>query len=1004
MLELTSSVSASFVPSTHASAPMIFSYLTRNTDVRFKNQGLDLIEVQDNGAGISPANYASVALKHHTSKLSSYADIGSLMTFGFRGEALASLCALSILTIVTCQAEDVPKGSKLSFEPSGKLSNTSLVAAQRGTTVSVEKLFHNLPVRRRELERNIKREWQKVISLLNQYACIQTNLKFTVSQQPTKGKRIVLFSTKGNATTRDNVINIFGAKTMAALVPLELSLEMQPSTLAPALQASVDTRSSVSKDVRIVGHVSRPMHGEGRQAPDRQMFFVNGRPCGLPQFAKMFNEVYRAYNSSQSPFILADIQLDTHMYDVNVSPDKRTILLHDQNQLLDTIRKALIEIFDSQDYSVPTSQLLKYKQATLGNRTAAEVSKASSSRQLETEERESASSSPPADEEPGVQEDKPRNTVNTLSKGGRLRKWLQNPSEAPSEVPRELSKDPQDSDPDTDVGGITTRSSSEHATSNISDNEDHGSEALAPARSARPLKLQNNDRPALVGDFNDRLAEHGAALSKPRIQGSQHLNKSAGKSTSSPPGSEIRTATIPSVQPLKSGGLCESVLVQRSPSRTAAFRPATSIMIGDSGVASVSDESSEASEQDESAVPSPTHEKPTFGTRLSNLFRAGDSAPNTAMKTKLGGTGHNSSHPAMIPINITRESTPELAVATDVNENALLLDDAPSLDEKLASEDDADESSVNNETATPQSRAPSIQAVTRRKEPTARLVHNLSLLEDSLQLKFADWLQQMPRQKGPRSSARQAEDITAADAESKLSLYISKADFAQMRVVGQFNLGFIIAVRPAQESNAESHESDNDELFIIDQHASDEKFNFERLQEKTVVQSQRLVHPKQLELTALEEEVVMENLTAIEANGFQISINTDGEYPVGSRCHLMALPLSRETTFDLKDLEELISLLGESSSESSHVPRPSKVRKMFASRACRSSVMIGKALTRGQMYSLVGHMGELDKPWNCPHGRPTMRHLYRMRTWDEKGWSGDLNDLSASDWRDYSQK
>jgi DNA mismatch repair protein PMS2 len=133
-------------------------------DVRFKNQGLDLIEVADNGSGIAPDNYSSVALKHHTSKLSSYSDIATLETFGFRGEALASLCALSTVTITTCQQGEAPKGTKLSFETSGKLSGTAVVAASKGTTVSVERLFHNLPVRRRELERNIKREWNKVIA------------------------------------------------------------------------------------------------------------------------------------------------------------------------------------------------------------------------------------------------------------------------------------------------------------------------------------------------------------------------------------------------------------------------------------------------------------------------------------------------------------------------------------------------------------------------------------------------------------------------------------------------------------------------------------------------------------------------------------------------------------------------------------------------------------------------------------------------------------------------
>src|ERR1700712_1934588 len=166
------------------------------TDVRFKNQGLDSVEVQDNGDGISPHNYETLALKHHTSKLSTYSDLTTLQTFGFRGEALSSLCALSRFTVITCMAQDAPKGTKLEFEVSGKLKGTSVVAAQKGTVVSVENLFNNLPVRRRELERNIKREWNRVVTVLGQYACIQTGVKITVTQQAGKGKKTTVFATK----------------------------------------------------------------------------------------------------------------------------------------------------------------------------------------------------------------------------------------------------------------------------------------------------------------------------------------------------------------------------------------------------------------------------------------------------------------------------------------------------------------------------------------------------------------------------------------------------------------------------------------------------------------------------------------------------------------------------------------------------------------------------------------------------------------------------------------
>ena len=210
--------------------------------------------------------------------------------------------------------------------------------------------------------------------------------------------------------------------------------------------------------------------------------------------------------------------------------------------------------------------------------------------------------------------------------------------------------------------------------------------------------------------------------------------------------------------------------------------------------------------------------------------------------------------------------------------------------------------------------------------------------------------------------------------EERLSLTVSKTDFGTMHIIGQFNLGFILATR------------NNTDLFIIDQHASDEKYNFERLQATTIVQNQRLVRPRGLQLTAVEEEIVFEHSDAFLKNGFLIDTDTSGDLPVGQRCKLVSLPMSREVVFDVSDLEELIALLSDSSASSSmeNVPRPSKVRRMFAMRACRSSVMVGKTLTLKQMGSLVRKMGEIDKPWNCPHGRPTMRHVCGLEGWE--GW------------------
>lgn len=115
---------------------------------------------------------------------------------------------------------------KLDFESSGKLRSTSTVASPKGTTVAVENLFYNLPVRRRELEKNIKREYGKVLGMLQAYACISNHVKFAVSNVAAKGKKTTVFATKSNPTTRDNIANVFGAKVLQALVDMNLSLDL----------------------------------------------------------------------------------------------------------------------------------------------------------------------------------------------------------------------------------------------------------------------------------------------------------------------------------------------------------------------------------------------------------------------------------------------------------------------------------------------------------------------------------------------------------------------------------------------------------------------------------------------------------------------------------------------------------------------------------------------------------------------------------------------------------
>lgn len=1008
---------------------------------------------------------------------------------------------------MTCTQKEAPKATKLEFETSGKLKSTSVVSGQRGTTVSVENLFKSLPVRRRELERNIKREWGKVVNLLNQYACIQTGVKFTVSQQPTKGKRMVLFSTKGNPTTRENIINVFGVKTMTALIAMDLRLQLKPTTTtgilnnkAPAAQDEEDTKTT---EVCICGHISRPAHGEGRQTPDRQMFYVNGRPCGLPQFAKVFNEVYRSYNSTQSPFIFADIQLDTHLYDVNVSPDKRTILLHDQGQMLDNLRESLIELFEMQDVTIPVSHTQPLKSSTF--RGPSQVPSGSVA-QSQGRDNRNASEGPDSSLPSDNPENGPEGNRATRSSINEDSDEAMNDEEAPSirSTGLKTQAGPSRSTPaNTQASNLLSRwleRKSEVRKQSVSaalNEKDSSREGSLAEKKLRSPDIAGEDEP----EDAESDAEHDSAEdneeaedeSRPRQVGDEmEMDRDEPPVSSIPP---------PSQPPIPKGSLLS---ISRPPKRSAQEEVAT-ITIGDHSITSVIGSSNKRSRLSErmgsvSLENSPkkgvrTVPVPSFGGRLTQLFAASAVASQGSSKGLEMTTEdvemvddeedeeHNeendedkdeeseeeglfvsqrkdataaeddedvdeAKHPAG-EAGLTDEEgngpisgQPTQSAAEDEQdaeaeptEDALSgcchhdADDEDYIDEdeKKAREEKkvqemikAAETKANEPTEEGEKRSQSfVKGRFKKKDLTFNLVQRVKTSEGDIRSRMETWTKYLPSASKPASPTQESSSngeqattgLDAADAEEKLSLKISKSDFSKMKIVGQFNLGFIIAVREASSSSSSSSSEpsstqgattlkEDDELFIIDQHASDEKYNFERLQATTTVQSQRLVQPKPLTLTAVEEEIILEHLPVLSQNGFSVHVDTSGESPVGSRCSLLSLPLSRETTFGVADLEELIFLLGDNptSSSTTAIPRPSKVRKMFAMRACRSSIMIGRALSKVQMEKVVRHMGEMEKPWNCPHGRPTMRHLCGLGAAFGDGVGGGKSGRGFDEW------
>lgn len=174
------------------------------------------------------------------------------------------------------------------------------------------------------------------------------------------------------------------------------------------------------------------------------------------------------------------------------------------------------------------------------------------------------------------------------------------------------------------------------------------------------------------------------------------------------------------------------------------------------------------------------------------------------------------------------------------------------------------------------------------------------------------------------------------------AILVTKLNFNDMKIIGQFNLGFIITKL-------------NDDLFIIDQHASDEKANYEQLMNSFKLENQRLMTPININLNVSERFQLDNHL--IDLKGFKLNKNYQ----------LTHLPVYKDQEFDETDFLELIS-----------TGKLTKIHKICAMKACRKSIMIGQHLNRSTMRKVIKGLSRLDKPWNCPHGRPTLRHLSKI--------------------------
>jgi DNA mismatch repair protein MutL len=281
--------------------------------VNVERGGLALIEVIDDGLGISFDELPVALRRHTTSKLRVADDLASIATLGFRGEGLASILAVAKTEVVSRQSSSDVGARVRAYADA--ISSVEPAPAPIGTSVRVESLFENVPVRREYL-RSTSAEFNRISSWLSSFALAYPAITFTLRHD---GNEIWVMP--ASSDERERLAMVFGRQAAQTLVPL-------------------DGAASRTLEGRLRGFVSAP----GNDRPDRrmQLLFVNGRLLRSAVLAGAWTSGYATFAMvGRHPYGVIFLDLPPDHVDPNVHPTKSDVRLRYGAQVFDTVRRTI---------------------------------------------------------------------------------------------------------------------------------------------------------------------------------------------------------------------------------------------------------------------------------------------------------------------------------------------------------------------------------------------------------------------------------------------------------------------------------------------------------------------------------------------------------------------------------------------------------------------------------------------------------------------------------------
>ena len=286
--------------------------------VEIKKGGKNYIRVSDNGCGINAEEVTTAFKRHATSKITAAEDLDSIQTLGFRGEALASIAAVSRTELITKTAES-KTGTSITVE-GGETAGISAIGCDSGTTVIVRDLFYNVPARYKFMKSD-SAEAGLITEFVSQMALAYPDIKFKLINNES-----VQFLTQGRGDRYNSILTIYSKDIGKSLIPIEYE----------------------TGEMKLEGYVSNV--GESRNSRKNQIFFVNGRVITSRVMDTAVKNAYKErlfMGRFPIAFLFLSVKPDT--LDVNIHPNKKEIRFDDEKSVEQFVTEAIKQALSTKD-------------------------------------------------------------------------------------------------------------------------------------------------------------------------------------------------------------------------------------------------------------------------------------------------------------------------------------------------------------------------------------------------------------------------------------------------------------------------------------------------------------------------------------------------------------------------------------------------------------------------------------------------------------------------------